>query len=275
MATGRGTSRLIRAAAQFSATLRWVAIVCVAMLISLAPHFASADVSKSSAEERTVEERPLRRSWGERELIPRITLRSALESFLPDSVAEYNAATNKFARLRPRDIRRGIPVTGAPSRREAAERFLKTHHEKFGLSSDLAELRLEREKPASNFTRFTYSQLFQGLPVFGSSVDVAARTDALFGVSVTLIPISDRRQLPIPTDSAPAIKALIDDVGRRFPSPARDRSPPRAQLGVLVRAGTPACAWLITYTTKDETYRAYVDAETKMVLLAYGVRIYD
>lgn len=248
-------------------------IAALTISLTIAPRSAGADDVTRPRKERRVRQVPSPRHWGTDNLIPTVSRSGPRDGILPDAVVEYNTATDRISHISAIDINRGIPVAGASSPREAVERYLKANHAALGLSADLSELRLEREAAMGGAVRFTYAQHYKGLPVFGATINAIAQKDAVLRIAAELVPLTDAGKVFASSDSTAAIKAVADDVNSRYPSPQDERFKPKATFGLLVREATPVSAWEIDYVTKDDGYRAYVDAATNQVLSVTSMSI--
>lgn len=250
------------------------AVVAALMIFPpLAPPSATADESPRTTKKPIVREERIPRRWGIAGIVSRTPNSGPKDFVLPDAVVEYNTVTKRIAVIRPIDSGKGIPVAGTSSPKETVDKYLRTNHAALGLSADLAELRLVRERESSESVMLSYGQQYQGVPVIGGEGYVVAKDHAILLVSMQLIPIFGNTRIVSPADPALAIKAVIDDVNRHYPSKGDERFEPKARFGALVRDGVPSGAWEVEYTTTDDGYRAVVDAATNEVLSVASVMI--
>lgn len=225
-----------------------------------------ADDSVSRSKEESARKTAASRHWGAEAVVPQTKRSGPRDKVLPNAVVEFNAGTEKIAVIRPIDSAKGIPVSDASDPKDAAERYLKANHQALGLSANLSELHLAKSLDMGGSVSLSYEQRHEGVPVFGGQVYVVAKNDRILLVSAELVSFSNAGKLPAPPDSAAAVKAVADDVNSRYPSPQDERFKPKARFGLLVHEQAPVLAWEIDYVTKDDGYRAYVDAATNRVL---------
>lgn len=165
-------------------------------------------------------------------------------------------------------------MPGASSPQQAAEDYLKANHSLFGLKATLSDLRLKKELEMLGSTSFTFTQTHKDLPVLGGQVYVVARRDAVLLASAELVPVTGDFTFPTPTDPGPAIRAVIADVGRRYPKDAPTKTTPASRLVILVRNGMPIPVWEINYETTHDSYQVLVEAATNEVLAGSTTRIF-
>ena len=243
----------------------------------LAPSSAAADDVPHKQERLRAPKKPPRRHWGAEELVPTSRRTDLKKSVLPDALVAFDARTNKIGVIRPLDEVAGIPVAGAKTPRDAAETYLRLHHEVLGLSDSLEELRPSREVDGINLKVFHYDQIHSGLPVIDGDLSVSVLTKSLTiaGVGAHLVPITARTAISPAKDSAAAIQALVEDVQRRYPSKPDDRVKPTAEPAILVRDGVPTAVWRVKYRTADGSWNAVVAAGTNEIISVRDNRIYN
>jgi hypothetical protein len=215
--------------------------------------------------------------WGE-ELFRRSKLGPGKRDAIPGAEVEFDEETNLVGGVRPLDENEGIKVPPAATPREAIERFFREHHRLFGLSENLAELKLWREVPSGNTFSAHYRQVYNGLPVFGGAAGGAIHVgkSSIQVVTARIAQITKPLNIEPPTDPAPAIRAVRAEIESRAELEPHDRPElqPRATLGIVVRDGEPRPTWEVLLPTLEADWEAYVDAETNRVLSVANEMIY-
>ncbi len=195
---------------------------------------------------------------------------------LPGATIELNANTKKVGSLWAIDLAKGIPVNGASTPQEAAEKYLRDNHVAFGLSENLSELRLKRNVEDNGLARIAYEQTYEGYPVFGAiiGVNVQVPSMAIKVVDSTIRPIAEYKPFKAKTDSASAIKAAFDAVNSKVPTETLSDSEFQTTLGVLVQDGVPSAAWEIRFAAHSGSWIVLIDADTNAFLSARDVTKY-
>lgn len=139
-----------------------------------------------------------------------------------------------------------ITVPNASTAQEAAEGFLKEHHELFGLEADLSDLELVETRQVGTSTRFNYDQTFGGLPVRFGGLSIVVREDlSIAHAALDIVPISvPQPPEPFdPTNSAEAIaKALEVLNAQNVPNPQAE-----AQAMIRVIDEIPLVTWRVSF----------------------------
>jgi Zn-dependent metalloprotease len=146
----------------------------------------------------------------------------------------------------------GISVPEGKSNREIVETFLRTQHSMLKIHPDLSDIEFFKAGEEGRGVYFVaYRQVYQGLPVFGKELKITTNgKDKIYTVSVGLTPVTHPVELQFKPDTERAIGSALNAVARDLeiePSQLKLGKEPQAELGVVIRDGTPRVMWRITF----------------------------
>lgn len=168
-----------------------------------------------------------------------------------------------------------IKYPKAKTPQEAMEAFLIENRGALGISGERSDLLLTRSEqdPVSNFTRFRYQQVYDGLPVANGALLTDVSEDLeIISVDNKIRPIRVEGYLERPKSSERAISAAVSEVLSELPTGASvvQNGPqvPSAKLVVRVIHGIPTAEWVVTFATEKpaEDWLVHVEAESNRVV---------
>ncbi|MBM3493387.1 MAG: hypothetical protein FJX72_03545, partial [Armatimonadetes bacterium] len=157
------------------------------------------------------------------------------------ATVERNPDTGAIARVRGL-----VPVPGARTPEQAAERFLRSNAGKLGLSSTLSELRPERSVKSLTGHHMTYQQVLGGYPVLSGRVSVHTNLDlAVVLVNNGAVKVKGALRAARLGDPNAAIGTALAALRPEAPPTVA----PTATPAVFVRNDIPGLVWKVTIET--------------------------
>lgn len=158
------------------------------------------------------------------------------------AVVERDEGTGQIVRVRGE-----VPVPGARTPEQAAERFLKANADKLGLRPNLSELRHERSVSSLTGHHVTYSQVLNGYPVLGGRVSVHTNKKlAVVLVNNGTVKVKGALRPVAAGNPNAAIGAALAAIKPEMPPTI----PPAASVAVLVRNDLPEPVWKVNVETR-------------------------
>lgn len=170
------------------------------------------------------------------------TLSPPEAGIIAGAIVQRDAATGRVLRVRGE-----VPMPGARSPEQAAERFLKANAETLGIAPNLGNLAHARTVSSLTGHHITYQQVLAGLPVLGGQVSVHTNKNlAVVLVNNGSIKIKGALPAVAPGNPNAAIGVALNALTLEVPPTI----PPAASLAVFVQNDQPLLVWKVNVETR-------------------------
>ncbi|HZH99122.1 MAG TPA: proprotein convertase P-domain-containing protein, partial [Fimbriimonadaceae bacterium] len=190
------------------------------------------------------------------------------KGLIPGATVERELSNGQVRR-----VRGSVAVPGASNAVDAATKFLQAHQEILGLSTTLAELKLNSQVESLTGFHVRYDQQIAGLQAFGGGLSVHLDKNLnVVLVNHDLLPVSGSAKTVVrPQNPDAAIAAAVAAVPGAGPATV-----PMVEPGTLVQNGSVVSAWRVTFdtTVPAAAWEVMVDGLTGRVLRKRNIACY-
>ncbi len=199
---------------------------------------------------------------------PSIKLTPPESGFIPGATVQRDQATGTLRR-----VRGDIPIKGARTAFEAAQKLLSAYSAKLGLSPSLSEIQLDREVVSLTGYHENFVQVYNGFVVHNGYLSV--HTDKNLHVKLVnqdLIEFARPAALPAPRNAVAAVRTAVLAVNAQFPPTTQ----PIARARALVQNGAPIAVWKVNFSTRlpGASWEVMIDGQSGQVISIRNIAQY-